>query len=60
MFKEQASDEVSFSTSLVEECISINSDKEMFSPAAWLKVKRMLYAPKDHQLWHCSVSTDLK
>ncbi|KAK2161252.1 hypothetical protein LSH36_119g00017 [Paralvinella palmiformis] len=43
---------VSFSSSLLEECISINSVKEMFTPAAWRQVKPMVSALKEHPLWN--------
>ena len=43
---------VSFSSSLLEECISINSVKEMFTPEAWRQVKPMVSALKEHPLWN--------
>ena len=41
------------SPSLLEDCVSINSVKELFTPAAWHQVKQMLVALKKNPLWHC-------
>ena len=44
---------VTFSPSPLEDCVSINSVKELFTSAAWHQVKQMLAALKKHPLWHC-------
>jgi hypothetical protein len=40
------------SPSLLEDCVSINSVKELLTPAAGHQVKQVLVALKKNPLWH--------